>query len=106
MQSHDFYQCKHCGHAGRDPFISIFKNERFCAACGQKLAITACNQSQGVLRKKGRPKTVNKKIIRSVRFDDDEWSLIQAAATKEGLNISNFIRKNLRSIAAAVLHRQ
>jgi Mobilization protein NikA len=106
MHSHEFYQCQICGNAGRDPFVSIFNNERFCAACGKKLTQSASKQSQSGLRKKGRPKTVNKKIIRSVRFDDDEWSLIQAAAAKKGLNISNFIRKHLRTIAADVLHEQ
>jgi hypothetical protein len=95
------YYCRYCGHSSHDAFISLFNNEPFCTACGKKLeAKSADNQ-----RKRGRPKMVNKKVIRSIRFDDDEWALIQEAAEKEGLNTSNFIRGNLRSIANDVLKK-
>ncbi len=54
--------------------------------------------------KKGRPKTVNKKTIRSIRFDDDEWALIQSAAEVAGTDISKFVRNNLKSIATSVVN--
>ena len=53
----------------------------------------------------GRPKTVNKKSIRSIRFDDEEWSLIQNAAEVQGLDISKFIRSNLRVISKDTLNK-
>lgn len=94
------YTCQ-CGHVGSDAFISLFKEEQFCSNCGQKLASSPNSKPS----KKGRPKTVNNKIIRSIRFDDDEWQLIREAAAKNGQDISKFIRGHLRTIATAILRQ-
>ena len=98
MNSGEHYECP-CGYAGANAFVSLFKAEKFCVACGRKLE----QKSVPPKTKKGRPKTVNKKIARSIRFDDDEWAMIRQAAEQNGQDISKFVRSNLRSIAAAIL---
>ncbi len=100
MKSQYSYLCS-CGHSGQNVFVALFSNESYCSACGQKVKVQAAASTSA--SKKGRPRTVNKKTIRSIRFDDDEWALIQTAAEKSGTDISKFIRNNLKSIATSVI---